>query len=234
MRDELQSAIRATGQADEEASAAADLVEAQRAVVAQVQLDLSRLARSATAIDQLSPLEFVVCPRCMQSQAARAVEDDHCLVCLPPGPVEPDIDPAAVEETRTALQQQFQDAQHIQQSVEAPPQTPHKRPQQTTFVVTSRRRQLDAQTRDAVAPHFDAIADASSRVAVLKASIDASQTLLGDLGTEFGRLLTGWNLPWVTTAVIDPDTYLAVVNGQPFESLNASGGGIVRPRRTGC
>ena len=44
--------------------------------------------------------------------------------------------------------------------------------------------------------------------------------------TEFGRVLTSWNLPWVTTVVIDRDTYLPVVNGQPFESLQASGGGI--------
>lgn len=182
----------------------------------------------ATAIDQLSPFEFVVCPRCMQSLAARAVEDGHCLVCLQLGPVEADIDPAAIGETRTTLQQQLQDAQRIQQSDEAHPRTAHERPQQLSFAVTSLRRQLDAQTRDAVAPRFDAIADASSRVAALKAGIEASQTLLGDLGTEFGRLLlTGWNLPCVTTAVIDPDTYLAVVNGQPFESLRASGGGIV-------
>ncbi|MFJ4354753.1 hypothetical protein ACIP25_00480 [Streptomyces massasporeus] len=80
LRDELQNAIRAAQQADEEVSAAADLVDARRAVVAQVQLDLSRLARSATAIDQLSPFEFVVCPRCMQSLAARPVEDGHDAV----------------------------------------------------------------------------------------------------------------------------------------------------------
>lgn len=92
--------------------------------------------------------------------------------------------------------------------------------------------ELDAQTRDAVAPRFDAITEASSRVAALKATIDAitqlrvswarvrtiesdiraikaertrvnkaikekseqlkaSQTLVGDLSTEFGQLLAG-------------------------------------------
>ncbi|MFE6027761.1 hypothetical protein [Streptomyces niveus] len=267
MRDELQNAIRAARQTEEEVSAAADLVEARHAVVAQVQLDLSRLARSVTAIDQLSPFEFVVCPRCMQSLAARAVEDGHCLVCLQPDPVEADIDPAAIEETRTALQQQLEDAQRIQQSDEAHLQTVQERSQQLSFAVTSLRRELDAQTRDAVAPRFDAIAEASSRAASLKASIDAitqlpeswarvrtidadirslkadrrqvnkdikekseqlkaNQTLLGDLSTEFSRLLTSWNLPWVDTAVIDRDTYLPVVNGRPFETLQASGGGI--------
>ena len=268
LREELQNAIRAARQAEEEVAAAGDLVEARQAVVAQVQLDLSRLDRSATAIDQLSPFEFVVCPRCMQSLAARTIEDGHCRVCLQPDPVEADIDPAAIEATRTALQQQLEDAQHIQQSDEAHLQTAQAHVQQLGFAVTSLRRQLDAQTRDVVAPRFDAIADASSRVTGLKASIDAitqlreswarvrvidadirslkaerrqvtkairekseqlkaRQTLLGDLSTEFGRLLTSWNLPWINTAVIDRDSYLPVVDGQPFESLQASGGGIV-------
>jgi predicted nucleic acid-binding Zn-ribbon protein len=265
LRDELQNAIRAAQQADEEVSAAADLVDARRAVVAQVQLDLSRLARSATAIDQLSPFEFVVCPRCMQSLAARPVEDGHCRVCLQPDPVEADIDPAAIEETRTALQHQLEDAQRIQQADEEHLQTAQERSQQLSFAISSLRRELDA-TRDAVAPRFDAIAEASSRVAALKASIDAttqlreswarvraidadirsikaerrqinrdikekseqlkaSQSLLRDLSDDFGQLLTGWNLPWVERAITDRDTYLPV-NGQPFESLQASGGGL--------
>ncbi|MEU8727530.1 AAA family ATPase [Streptomyces antimycoticus] len=232
LRLELQNAIRSARQAEEEVAAAADLVEARHAVVAQVHLDLSRLDRSATAIDQLSPFEFVVCPRCMQSLAARSVEDGHCLVCLQPDLVEADIDPAAIEETRTTLQQQLEDAQRIQQADEAHLQAAQERSQQLSFVVSSLRRQLDAQTRDAVAPRFDAITEASSRVAALKATIDAitqlrvswarvrtiesdiraikaertrvnkaikekseqlkaSQTLVGDLSTEFGQLLAG-------------------------------------------
>ncbi len=177
LRDELQNAIRAAQQADEEVSAAADLVDARRVVVAQVQLDLSRLARSATAIDQLSPFEFVVCPRCMQSLAARPVEDGHCRVCLQPNPVEADIDPAAIEETRTALQHQLEDAQRIQQADEEHLQTAQERSQQLSFAISSLRRELDAQTRDAVAPRFDAIAEAGSRVAALKAGIDATTQL---------------------------------------------------------
>ncbi|WP_020123933.1 hypothetical protein [Streptomyces canus] len=159
LREELQSAIRAARQAEEEVAAAGDLVEARQAVVAQVQLDLSRLDRSATAIDQLSPFEFVVCPRCTQSLAARPVEEGHCRVCLQPDPVEADIDAAAIQATRTALQQQLEDAQHIQQSDEAHLQSAQARVQQLSFAITSLRRQFDAQTRDVVAPRFDAIAD---------------------------------------------------------------------------
>ncbi|WP_107064598.1 phospholipase D-like domain-containing protein [Streptomyces sp. NRRL S-118] len=61
-------------------------------------------------------------------------------------------DPAAIEETRSALQQQLEDAQRIQQSDEAHLQAAQEHSQQLGFVVSSLRRQLDAQTRDAVAP----------------------------------------------------------------------------------
>ncbi|MFF2254075.1 hypothetical protein [Streptomyces sp. NPDC058142] len=59
--------------------------------------------------------------------------------------------------------------------------------------------------------------------------LKARQSLLGDLSAEFGRLLTSWNLPWVDTAVIDRDTFLPAVNGQPFESLQASAEASPRP-----
>ncbi|MFD4716543.1 hypothetical protein ACFWN5_43795 [Streptomyces sp. NPDC058430] len=188
-------------------------------------------------------------------------------MCLQSDLVDADVDPAVIEATRSALHQQLEDAELIHQPDEAHLQTAKERSEQLNFAISSLRRQLDAQTRDVVAPRFDAIADTSPRVASLKASIDAitqlreswarvhtinadirslkserrrinkdikekseqlkaRQSLLGDLSTEFGRLLTSWNLPWVDTAVIDRDTFLPAVNGQPFESLQASGGGI--------
>ncbi|MEV1176583.1 hypothetical protein [Nonomuraea sp. NPDC049784] len=267
LREELKNAIHNARQAEEEVAASRDLVHAREAVVAQVQLDLSRLNRSATAIDQLSPFEFVVCPRCMRPLTSRQVEEQHCVVCLQPDPVDTDIDPAAIEETRSTLHQQLADAQHIQQSDTAHLQAAQQQAQHANFVVSSLRRQLDAQSRSVVAPRFEAIADAASRVATLKASIDAvtqlreswarvraidinireiksqrrqinkdikdksqqlaaRQTLIAELSTEFGDLLRSWNLPWVATAVIDSDSYLPIVNGQPLESQQASGGGI--------
>ncbi|MFJ3339192.1 hypothetical protein [Streptomyces sp. NPDC086766] len=83
-------------------------------------------------------------------------------------------------------------------------------------------RAIDADIRSIKAERRQVNKDIREKSEQLK----VSQSLLGDLSTEFGRLLTGWNLPWVETAVIDRDTYLPVVNGQPFESLQASGGGL--------
>ena len=267
LRDELQNAIRTARRAQDEVSAAADLVEARRAVVAQVHLDLSRLARSATAIDQLSPFEFVVCPRCMQTLAARVVEEGHCLVCLQSDPVEADIDPAAIEETRTALQLQLEDAQRIQQADEAHLQNVQERSQQLSSpsaacAGSSTPRPAMRSPRASTRSPRPAPASPLSKQASMpspscgnpgpgyapstrtsarsRPSADRStktsrrspsnsrpaRCCSVDLSTEFGRLLTGWNLPWIETAVIDRDTYLPVVNGQPFESLQASGGGL--------
>ncbi|WP_246530606.1 hypothetical protein [Streptomyces bathyalis] len=177
LRDELNRAIFTAQRADEEVLAARELLGSRDAVVAQVQLDMARLERSATAIDQLSPFDFVVCPRCMQSLSTRPVDDGHCVVCLQADPSAEDADPAAVEETRVTLEQQLTDARRVRQSDEAHLNSAQERAHHANFVVTNLRRQLDAQTRDAVAPRFDAIEDTSTRVASLKANIDAATQL---------------------------------------------------------
>ncbi|MFJ5265604.1 hypothetical protein ACIQAC_34615 [Streptomyces sp. NPDC088387] len=267
LRRELRQAVEAARDAAQEVAAARELVEARQAVVAQVELDLLRLERSATAIEKLSPFDFVVCPRCMQRLEARSVQDDHCIVCLQHDPPDDTIDPAAVQQAREALESQLRDAQGVFAGDAQVLDTARVRAQQADFLTTTLRRQLDAQTRDVVAPRFDAIADSSARVAALGASIDAvtqlrdawararsiAQTvkdikarrartqadiksktaalaargnLVSDLSSNFHTLLTELHLPWVQTAVVDPETYLPVVDGDPFDRLQASGGGI--------
>ncbi|MFE5097077.1 hypothetical protein ACFRCI_43965 [Streptomyces sp. NPDC056638] len=173
LRQELRVAVDSARAAAQEVLAAQDLVEARAAVVAQVELDLSRLDRSATAIEKLSPFDFVVCPRCMQRLTARPVPEDHCVVCLQHDPHDEDIDPAAIAQTRTSLALQLQDAQAVFEADARVLETARQRAQQTDFLAHSVRRQLDAQTRDLVAPRFDAIAEASARAASLRAAIDS-------------------------------------------------------------
>lgn len=267
LREELERAGLNARRAGEELAAARDLVDSRMAVVSQIQLDLARLDRSATAIDKLSPFEFVVCPRCMQSLTNRPVADGLCIVCLQPDPADESADLTAIEQTRETLTNQLTDALRIRDLDAERLQAASEQAQLADFVMTSLRRQLDAQSRNFVTPRFEAIADASSRVAALKASIDAvtqlrdswarvraieltireikatrrqtnkeikeksqqlaaSQTRVAELSTEFSDLLGSWNLPWVETAIIDSGSYLPIVNGQPLESQQASGGGI--------
>ncbi|MER6444151.1 hypothetical protein [Streptomyces venezuelae] len=247
--------------------AARELVEARESVVAQVELDLRRLERSATAIDQLSPFHFVVCPRCAQRLDAQTVPEDHCTVCLQADPAEEGVDPAAVREARSALEQQLQDARELMQADAEVLRRARDRSSDAEFLATNLRRQLDTQTGDVVAPRFDAISDASARVAALnggidavlhlrdswarvraiaqaakditarckdanaelkvrKAESDARRSLVTDLSSRFTTTLMELNLPWEQSAVIDPKTYLPVVDNTLFESLQASGGAL--------
>lgn len=267
LRGDLRAAVQAATAATQEMLAARELVEARESVVAQVELDLRRLERSATAIDQLSPFSFVVCPRCAQRLEARTVPEDHCVVCLQTDPVDDDADPAAVREARSALEQQLQDARELMRADSEVLRRARDRSSEAEFLATNLRRQLDAQTRDVVAPRFDAIADSSARVAALNAAIesvlhlrdswarvrsiaqaakditarrkaanaelktrkaesDARRTLVSDLSRLFTTTLVELNVPWEQSAVIDPATYLPVVDNTPFEKLQASGGSI--------
>ncbi|MCX5230375.1 hypothetical protein [Streptomyces sp. NBC_00233] len=173
LRQDLRAAVDSAREATQEVQAAQELVEARAAVVAQVELDLSRLDRSTRAIEKLSPFDFVVCPRCMQRLSTRPVPEDHCVVCLQHDPHDQDVDPAAVAQTRRTLELQLQDAQAVLDADSGVLEAAQQRAQQADFLAHSLRRQLDAQTRDLVAPRFDAIADASARAASLGAAIDA-------------------------------------------------------------
>jgi AAA domain len=268
LRQDLGRAVEAARHASQEVLGARDLVEARAAVVAQVSLDLSRLERSATAIDLLSPFDFVVCPRCMQRLENRPVPTDHCVVCLQHDPHDADVDPVVVQQARTALEEQLQDARAVQDADVQVLQRAREHAEQADFVATTVRRQLDALTRDMVAPRFEAIAQSSARVATLKATIDAvaqlrdfwtrarsinqtvrditaqrkdvtaaikarnaelqsRQTLVTQLSRSFRTILEDFQPPWeVESAVVDPDSYLPVVNDTQFENLQASGGGI--------
>ncbi|WP_380282464.1 hypothetical protein [Kitasatospora purpeofusca] len=269
LRQELREAVESARQAAQDVLAAQELLEAREAVVAQIEVDLSRLERSATAIEKLSPFDFVVCPRCMQRLNARPVPDDHCLVCLQPDPADDDVDPAAIQQTRSALEQQLQDARAVLAADAEVLQTAQERVQQADFLARTLRRQLDAQTRDMVAPRFEAIADASARAATLRASIDAvsqlrdywararaidqavrdikerrarattdkkartaelaaREGLVTDLSRNFNSMVADLRpAPWIESATIDPATYLPLINGGSFETLQADGGGIV-------
>ncbi|KOU97165.1 hypothetical protein ADK91_33610 [Streptomyces sp. XY511] len=173
LRQDLRAALDSARDAEQDVLAAQELVEARAAVVAQVELDLSRLDRSTTAIEKLSPFDFVVCPRCMQRLSTRPVPEDHCVVCLQDDPHDQDVDPAAIAQTRRTLDLQLQDARTVLEADSGVLEAAQQRAQQTDFLAHSLRRQLDAQTRDLVAPRFDAIAGASARAASLRAAIDS-------------------------------------------------------------
>ncbi|PWR07433.1 hypothetical protein DKT69_34810 [Micromonospora sicca] len=66
----------------------ADLTAERR----RVEGDLARLHRMRDAGDRIANIEFVTCPRCLQSLTDRAVPEGACRLCLQPDPVTPDSD----------------------------------------------------------------------------------------------------------------------------------------------
>nr|WSX78708.1 hypothetical protein OH826_35600 [Streptomyces sp. NBC_00899] len=128
---------------------------------------------NVTQFLQASDFDFVVCPRCMQRLENRPVPADHCVVCLQPDPRDADVDPDVVQQTRRALEEQLQDASAVQDADMQVLQRAQEAAEQAEFRATTLRRQLDALTRNTVAPRFEAIAQSSARVATLKATIDA-------------------------------------------------------------
>jgi len=64
--------------------ALANTVEEAESVVAQLDLEEQRLKRGASASTTLSGLEFVQCPRCLQSLPDGRFDDSHCHLCGQP------------------------------------------------------------------------------------------------------------------------------------------------------
>lgn len=77
-----------------------------RAVIAQLELELDRLARGEVATEILGPYEFRQCPRCLQSIVNRDLGPHVCQLCLQDEPPQPDPAAIAAEERRLAAQQE--------------------------------------------------------------------------------------------------------------------------------
>ncbi|MFK3983125.1 hypothetical protein ACI2K4_22450 [Micromonospora sp. NPDC050397] len=77
----------------------------------RVQSDLARLHRMRDAGERLANIEFVHCPRCMQSLTGRVVPDGTCRVCLQPDPVPGAQDDDQYESRQLASQLEEMDDQ---------------------------------------------------------------------------------------------------------------------------
>ena len=87
MRDLLNDAERRLAEAKAAVSA---LIRQSKELATErrrVEGDLARLRRMRDAGDRIANIEFVTCPRCIQSLAGRPVPDGACRVCLQHDPV---------------------------------------------------------------------------------------------------------------------------------------------------
>lgn len=156
--------------------------------------DIDRLARMRDAGERLASIEFLVCPRCMQSLAQRPVPDGSCRVCLQDDPVGSTggTDPYEARQLADQLSELDFQLRHIVTQADA-----------TARLVADRERlvqdltaNLERRTEARITPRLQAFSDASDRLATALAQQTHLEGVLrqwdrvDDLAAEEDRLRT--------------------------------------------
>lgn len=149
----------------------------RESVAAQLQVDLGRADRATAAGRHMAPIEFAVCPRCLQTLRERDVSPADCLLCLQPEPLRPDTheEGAARDRVANQLEEVMQSLEISRQRREAAQVEAGDR----ADLAEALRSELDDRTRDFVTPRFTAIAEASAAEADSVARLEALDRLRG-------------------------------------------------------
>ncbi|AWS48681.1 AAA family ATPase [Streptosporangium sp. 'caverna'] len=177
LREEIRIADK-EGLAIREATNGASAAIARRsALIAQLEVDIQRQERLMVAARRLAPIEFRVCPRCLQSLSGRDVPADHCLVCLQPDATDEANTTAERNEAIDRLESQISETRELlaDDQLQLVSLNDHVRGQE--LLVASLRSELDARTRDFVSPRFEYIASSAAMVATLEARLTMIEQL---------------------------------------------------------
>jgi len=143
-------------------------VEKDRSVLAQLELDEQAAKREAAARDTLTGLEFMQCPRCLQSITEREVAHGNCILCCQPQPENAAQSTALVnqirdqrKETQALFEEDTTDLERITQEAD------NLRDRLARALELSEQR-----TRIPADPLLDDIADASRAAAEATALLD--------------------------------------------------------------
>ena len=155
----------------QEALAYAEL-ERFRRVIAQLELGIERIDRSLVAGGMLSPIEFVRCPRCLQSIRDREVDRGHCIVCGLLEPAETGRDDLQAERQRT--QAQLLETVALMAATTSGLEQTHVEAARLEAEVHALRISVDERTVEFVSPLADEIEGASRESAVLQGERQAA------------------------------------------------------------
>ncbi|MEU3835788.1 AAA family ATPase [Streptomyces microflavus] len=150
-----------------------DEITAERS---RVEGDLARLHRMRDAGARLADIEFLVCPRCMQSLANRPLESDLCRVCLQPDPVSGAQDIGSYETQQLTLQlaDMTEQSDQISTQLEKARKAIHDR----ASLVENLTSNLDKRTAERITPRLQAFSDASERLATARTKIEQLERVL--------------------------------------------------------
>jgi len=154
LREQVLVAEKAARVAAEAAQAAHAEVARRIHLLAQFQIDLAREDKTRSASRRLAPLEFVVCPRCMQSLDDSRAHAGTCMLCLQPDPSDtaPQLD-AALDDS----DEQNEELDQLLDRARADAAAADMALTSADHHLTTLRAHLDRVTAQAVAPRFQEI-----------------------------------------------------------------------------
>lgn len=241
-----------------------DQVE-RKALERQLRSRTASADRVESAESILAPIDFVVCPRCVQSITQRDIPEHSCSLCLQPEPVPTESLLRRSADERSRLDSQLTEVQILLRAGEVEAARLAESAHGTKENLKRLDDLLDKRTQEFVSPRLEQYADASSAVARSKAQISELENLLrqwdlvqdlehvvlearerlranqseqkeivagtselkaeviDQLSSEYWRVIAKIGIPTVTSATINPDTYLPFANNLRFDRLSTGG-----------
>lgn len=173
LRDSIRSADTEAGRSREAVRLAAVEIARREALVAQLELDLGRQARIDAAVRTVGAIEFVVCPRCMQSIVRRNVPSGACLLCLQDESQQVAGTKHSHDDEVQRIESQLDETRQLLAADRDRLEQLEAQARALEFAATRLRAELDSKTSNLVTPRFEAIADAAAEVASKEAGMEA-------------------------------------------------------------
>lgn len=151
--------------------------------------DIARLRRMQDAGERLANIEFVVCPRCMQSLTQRPVPDGACRVCLQHDPVE-SSGRADLYELRQ-LEDQLGEIDSQLTAIETQLTETTSAVRDREMLVVDLSKHLEERTTARITPRLQAFSDATNQVATAIAKQGELEATLRqwDRADDLGRVV---------------------------------------------
>lgn len=142
----------------------------------RVEADLARLERMRDAGARIANIEFVTCPRCLQSLAARSVPDGTCRVCLQHDPVTAGHDDDRYEQRQLTEQLREMDGQL--KILDGQLAAANEAIADRETLVKNLTFEIENRTSERVTPRLQAYTDASNQLANARARQRELETVL--------------------------------------------------------
>ncbi len=166
-RDELRSRYRDLRSAEMRLEEASAQIDERQALIAQLTLDEQRLARSATADAALLPIQFQVCPNCLQELSAGRSKENECYVCLQE--VSAENVENTIEQERERVHLQLAETRELLEADREEFDRCRKEAESIQSTLQEAETALDSKLDEFISPKLERIQELSQRTADLTA-----------------------------------------------------------------